>query len=170
MDSIILFEGTFDPPHIGHERIIKQAINELNAMAVIIPTTTESAIVCSNKPSASPFWMRYDMTLGSLGLIKNTAVIKPFDKLTYTIDNVELVKSLWNPKKLYLLTGSDWKDKLKCFKNSNKLLKLVIPYEGLRNDNISSSMIREKVKKNLDISKYVTPGVRGFINLYNLYR
>ena len=165
--NIAIFGGSFDPIHIGHEKII----NELSRIdyihkLIVVPTYL------------NPFKKKYHINpesrfeiLNQMYDINENILISDFEvkrkEATPSIITVEHFKKNFKPKKIFLIIGSDNLKTLHLWNQFNKLNKLVefivINRDGyeVKNDiiqfitidiniNISSSELRNK----LDI-KYI---------------
>jgi nicotinate-nucleotide adenylyltransferase len=165
--NIAIFGGSFDPVHIGHEKIINELskINYINKL-IVVPTYL------------NPFKKKYLLKptdrfeiLKHMYDVNPDILISDFEinrqKSTPSIITVEYYKKLYKPKKIFLIIGSDnlknihlWNE----FEKLNSLVEFIVVnrdgYE-VKNDiiqfktiqmniNISSSSLRDK----LDI-KYI---------------
>ncbi|BFU77915.1 nicotinate (nicotinamide) nucleotide adenylyltransferase [Arcobacter sp. 15-2] len=165
--NIAIFGGSFDPVHIGHEMIINKLshLSYINKL-IVVPTYL------------NPFKKKYLIDpedrfkiLDHMYRKNKNILISDFEinrnESTPSIITVEHFKSLYNPKKIYLVIGSDNLRTLHLWDNFEKLNKLVefivVNRDGyeVKNDiiqfktinmniNISSSSLRDK----LDI-KYI---------------
>jgi len=162
--------GTFDPIHNGHLRLAIEAKEQLSLDKILF--------VPAYIP---PHKLNYNDKKNSkirLQLIKKTLV--PFSKLdvidyeikkkgiSYTIDTVMYLKQKFGKnQKYFFLLGSDWTGKLNTWKDID-LLKKEITFVMVKRDSaketdnsfltidfpimeISSSLIRAKLKKNQNI-------------------
>jgi len=165
--NIAIFGGSFDPVHIGHEKIINKLskINYINKL-IVVPTYI------------NPFKKRYHIQptdrfeiLQHMYEINPDILISDFEinrqEPTPSIITVEHYKAIFKPKKIYLIIGSDNLKNLHLWDEFEKLKELVefivVNRDGyeVKNDiiqfktinmniNISSSSLRDK----LDI-KYI---------------
>ena len=165
--NIAIFGGSFDPVHIGHEKII----NELSKISyihklIVVPTYL------------NPFKKRYHLhptdrfeILEHMYDVNPNILISDFEinreEATPSIITVEHYKEYYKPKKIYLIIGSDNLKNIHLWNEFDKLNELVefivVNRDGyeVKNDiiqfktinmniNISSSSLRDK----LDI-KYI---------------
>lgn len=192
--SICLFGGTFDPPHIGHLIIAEFILTDLDVDKIyFIP----SSIPPHKQPSSySPVSSRVEMLQIS---IKGTPAFQISDielnrpGMSYSVDTIEQIKSKMNLSKeeLYFLIGSDSLVEFQTWKNPEEILSLaqviVAPRPSFSKDmvkpefleqvqflntpqiDISSSMIRERVRKKKSIRYLVLIKVEEYIKKNKLY-
>ncbi len=193
IQKIGILGGTFDPIHMGHLVLAEQVKEKLKLNQVIF-------IPCFSPPhkrgrKLSPAKDRFRMT--QLALEGNpcfsvSGIELKRKGLSYTIHTLRQLKNLYPDSKIYFLTGSDvlneiytWKDPEEIY----KLVKMVIVirpgFDSIDPENhfakksiivritsidVSSSQIREKVKKGQSI-KYLVPfKVEEYIKKRKLYR
>jgi len=191
--KIGILGGTFDPIHLGHLVLAEQVKEKLKLDQVVF-------IPCFCPPhktrrKLSPAKDRFCMT--RLALEDNPFFSVSDIELkrrgpSYTVDTLRQLKDLYPDSKIYFLTGSDvlneictWKDPEQIY----KLVKVVIAerpgFDEFDSENhfakksiivkitgmdVSSSQIREKVKKWKSI-KYLVPfKVEEYIKRKKLYR
>ncbi len=191
--KIGILGGTFDPIHIGHLVLAEQVKEKLKLDQVIF-------IPCFSPPhkrgrKLSPAKDRFHMTQLAL---KGNPFFSVSDielkrkGLSYTVDTLKQLKNLYSDSQIYFLTGSDvlneihtWKDPEKIY----KLVKVVIAtrpgFDEFDPENhfakksiivkitgvdISSSQIRERVKKGQSIKYLVPLKVEEYIKKEKLYR
>lgn len=165
--NIAIFGGSFDPPHIAHETIVSEVIENINVDRLfVVPTYL------------SPFKDRYHLEpkerfelLETLFDEDKKIEVCDFEiqqnRAVPTIETVKYLNEKYTPKKIYLVIGADNLKSLHLWDNFEQLQKLVkfivIFREGyeVKNDiiqfntinmdiDISSTCLRE----NFDI-KYI---------------
>lgn len=157
MDTVALFGGSFDPPHIGHEAIVK-ALQEIKHIDKIIVMPTYL------NPFKSKFYADASTRIEWLKEIFNdykNVEISDFEanqkKQVASIDSVKYLLTKY--KTVYLVIGADNLNSLKKWKNYDELEKLVqfivaprdnikIPSKFLKLDideDISSTDLREDI-------------------------
>lgn len=190
IQKIGVLGGTFDPIHLGHFSLAQIAYEELNLDKVILIPANYPWL---KKPQVlTDSFHRINMI--NL-LIKNYSWLElsNIDVLrggnSYTKDTLEELKIIFsNETKIYLIIGSDSFHDFSKWKNTKRILELadvVIAkrpkFEIKSNDlqhfkmlnssmlDISSTIVREKIKKGLSTSKLITLEVKNYINNNKLY-
>jgi nicotinate-nucleotide adenylyltransferase len=184
-----VFGGLFDPPHIGHLIIAQHVSEEFHLERMLF-------VPAGNPPHKhhySPYGTRYAMT--ELAIAGNEKFIisdieKEMPDKTYTI---EVIKALHGQAgvELYLIIGSDqwleietWKDPEALFKECRIVVVRRPDYEISKDSkfydrimtstapliDISSTMIRARIQKNLSVLYLVTESVQEYITQNNLYK
>lgn len=194
--KILLFGGSFDPIHIGHIEAAKKAIEKLNIDKVIFIPTNQTPLKSNNLVASNKD--RYNMILKSIKENKKLDVsdyeIKKQD-VSYTYNTVKHFKQIYKEDELYFLIGTDrvkdlekWYniDKLKNLitfifvpRNNENLEEIIAKNDFLKKINyvilelpiieISSSYIREKLKKNKNIDDLIDKNCAKYIEELNLY-
>lgn len=194
--KILLFGGSFDPIHIGHIEAAKKAIEKLNIDKVIFIPTNQTPLKSNNLVASNKD--RYNMILKSIKENKKLDVsdyeIKKQD-VSYTYNTVKHFKQIYKEDELYFLIGTDrvkdlekWYniDKLKNLitfifvpRNNENLKEIIAKNDFLKKINyvilelpiikISSSYIREKLKKNKNIDDLIDKNCAKYIEELNLY-
>lgn len=171
--NIAIFGGSFDPPHAGHDEIVKTALNTLYIdKLIIIPTfcspfkTEFSALPKQRFEWCKALWG--ENSENSKILVSDFEILRGLKngQKTPTITSVRHFKELFNPQKIYLIIGADclkslykWAE----FSALNEIVEFVVAsrenfqiptcHKSLKNlqinVNISSSFVRE----NFDFSK-----------------
>ena len=189
-----LFGGTFDPPHIGHLIIAESILSDLDIDKIIfIPSSIPPHKPLHSYSSASS---RVEMLQIS---IKGTPAFQISDielnrpGASYSVDTIKQIKSQMSLSKeeLYFVIGSDSLVEFQTWKNPHEILSLaqviIAPRPLFTKDmvkpefleqvqfldtpqiDISSSMIRERVREKKSIRYYVIPEVLEYIQEKRLY-
>ncbi|MCW8895784.1 MAG: nicotinate (nicotinamide) nucleotide adenylyltransferase [Sulfurimonas sp.] len=158
METIALFGGSFDPPHIGHEAIVKSLCNFKDIDKVIVMPTFLN-------PFKSKFYAPSSLRVKWLKKIfsdyKNVEISSYEVEQKKAVTTITTVKHLLKSyKKIYLCLGADNLALLHKWHSYDELKELVtfviaprdgieIPSEFLRLDideNISSTRLREDIE------------------------
>lgn len=154
MSRCIIYEGVFDPPHVGHFWTLQKAKERLHADAVVVPASDNAAVNLSNKPNASPHALRYAWACQAFS---NIAIVYNTD-LVYTVDIVvDVVLKLRHYTKWYYLTGPQ-KD-LSKYKNSFKIQALADLYTTPQIMNVRSTDVRYRIRNHDVIDGLLAPNL-----------
>ena len=159
METIALFGGSFDPPHIAHEAIVKEALKLKDVEKVVIMPTYLN-------PFKSSFYAPSALRLKWLKEIykpyKNVEISSYEVDLNTKVSSIDSVKYLLKKyNKIYLIIGADNLKTLPKWDRYDELKTLVtfvvahrdnikIPENFLDlkiEDDISSTKLRKKITK-----------------------
>lgn len=161
MENIALFGGSFDPPHIGHETIVKALLNFKDIDKVVIMPTFLNPF--KSKAHAPPS-LRLTWLKEIFGVFQNVLIDDFEVKQKQKVSSIQSVKYLLKKyKKIYLVIGADNLSSLHKWDRYDELKSMVtfvvahrdkikIPEDFIDlnvNVDISSTQLRE----HLDISK-----------------
>ncbi len=198
MERIIVFGGTFDPPHNGHVTLLENAVRAVKpAKVLVIPTGTPPHKNSAHTPAA----LRAAMCACFLPVFPGTMLDETEIHRTgksYTVDTLIALRRRYPHTHFYLPMGSDmllyfrewyqYEQILKmatlvvhCRQNEDKApvqayvksLRKQGAHVVLTNGEIleeSSTEIRQKIAQGKDISALVPPNVLRIIEENNLYR
>jgi len=174
MDTIALFGGSFDPPHIGHEAIIK-ALKKFKDIDKIIIMPTFLNPFKSNFYAPSSIRLKW---LKEIFKEEKNVEISDFEVLqNRQVPTIETVKHLLKSyTKIYLVIGADNLAKLDDWNSYNELRELVTFVIASRDDieipdkfimlsvdeKISSTQLRE----NMELSKLPKKCAEDIYNFY----
>lgn len=191
MQKIGLFFGTFDPIHIGHEKIAKYFLNKYFDEVWFVITPLNPDKVNENLTDQS---IRLEMTQKYCDNeldFKYSDIEFGLPKPNYTADTLDEFKRNYKNLNFSIIMGEDNLVGLENWKNYNKILEskiYVYPRENQKTKNyklknhesvvfsdapfmrISSSEIRDLIKKNNDISHLVPDQIFEYISKNGLYR
>lgn len=195
-----LMGGTFDPIHNGHLLLAENSRKAFNLDKIIfmpagIPPHKKDKHLSSNTH-------RYNMTLLAINsnrhfFLSDMELKK--EGISFTIDTIKYLKSLYIDTEIYFILGSDSLFQIDTWKDYQELLTLchfiVAPRPNCHNEklentvntlnslynssihivegpvlDISSSEIRDRVRKGLSISYLVPKPVEEYIYKHGLYK
>lgn len=185
MDRIGVFGGRFDPPHIAHmiHAMLVKEIFDFKRL-LFIPSAAPP-----HKTVHASFEDRVKMlSLAIEGKMEfDVSLIEKEEMLSYTVDTLTSIKKKHSDTALYLIVGRDEYDALDTWKNPERIMDLaeliVLPRNGVGKNkinknaqfpdlpliNISSSMIRERIR-NGKSARYMLPSkVEEYILKKNIY-
>ncbi|QQG40921.1 MAG: nicotinate (nicotinamide) nucleotide adenylyltransferase [Candidatus Levyibacteriota bacterium] len=186
--KIALFGGRFDPPHIGHYLVATQILEKR-------PDIKEVWFVPAYKHQWKPIIANGKDRINMLSAFADSR-IKILDieinkkGISYTIDTIQEIKKSFNHT-LYWIVGSDILSEFTRWERAEELINLttflvfprdpLLPPKTLPNGfetvlghdlittNLSSTIIRNRVKKNLPITCLVPKEVEDYIVKHKLY-
>lgn len=185
---IAIYGGSFNPMHIGHEKIVDYVLNNLNMdKIIIIPVGIPSHRENNLEQSDTRLKICKEIFKGNKKIEVSDIEIKSKGK-SYTYDTLLKLMDLYGENnEFFEIIGEDSLKSLKTWKNYEELLKICkfivfrrkddkniqIDEEFLNNKNIiileneyydiSSTEIRNMVKNNEDISDFVNKKVKKLI-------
>ena len=185
---IAIYGGSFNPMHIGHEKIVDYVLDNLNMdKIIIIPVGIPSHRENNLEQSDTRLKICKEIFKGNKKIEVSDIEIKSEGK-SYTYDTLlKLIDLYGENKEFFEIIGEDSLKSLKTWKNYEELLKICkfivfrrkddkniqIDEEFLNNKNIiileneyydiSSTEIRNMVKNNEDISAFVNKKVKKLI-------
>ncbi|AVQ25413.1 nicotinate (nicotinamide) nucleotide adenylyltransferase [Fusobacterium periodonticum] len=185
---IAIYGGSFNPMHIGHEKIVDYVLNNLNMdKIIIIPVGIPSHRENNLEQSDTRLKICKEIFKGNKKIEVSDIEIKSEGK-SYTYDTLlKLIDLYGENNEFFEIIGEDSLKSLKTWKNYEELLKICkfivfrrkddkniqIDEDFLNNKNIiileneyydiSSTEIRNMVKNNEDISAFVNKKVKKLI-------
>ncbi len=115
--KILLYGGTFDPPHEGHINLLKAAVEQIKPNRVIVmPAGTPP----HKKASTTPASLRLAMCscfrqLGEQIQISDWEISRRTK--SYTIDTIQMLKKQFADAQIYLCIGSDMLESFETWKD-----------------------------------------------------
>jgi len=185
--KIGIFGGSFNPIHRGHIEMANLAIEKLNLDRLYLVPVGTPCHKCDKD-----FVSGQDrMAMINLACLKNKKLY-PCDyeinseKVSYTYDTLLKIVERHPNSLIYEIIGEDSAEYLTSWKNYDKMSDLckfvffkrkgycsttngLLTIEAPLFD-LSSTMIREKIKNNEPLTKYLTPEVGEYIRQHRLYK
>lgn len=183
-----IFGGLFDPPHLGHLIIAQTVLEEFRLNQIIFVPAGNPP----HKRKYSPYRIRFKLTEAAIKNNKNFS-LSPIESQiagkTYTVEVIKAIKQKINGQ-FYLIIGSDQWHEIKTWKDPQELLKycalIVVPRPAYKIKvksffskkifiahtpliQISSTVIRKRVKQKQTIQYFVPPAVNNYIKKKKLY-
>jgi len=126
--KILLFGGSFDPPHNGHLSILKEAAQYIDFDRIIImPTGTPT----HKKSCMVPFDVRHYMAQLAFGNVDKDAEVSDYEgnnlKDDYTYLTLRYLKEKYDNADIFMLIGSDSLFSIRNWKNSKEILANCTP-------------------------------------------
>jgi len=189
-----IFGGTFNPIHHGHLINIELIRENFNLdLIILIPAKVPVHKTLADSVSAADRLKMVELAITGIKYFEVSGMEINRESASYTIATLEELKTMYPGDDLFLIIGSDSFNELDTWKEYEKILReyqiIVMQRPGdlqLRADlltpafkvemqkesmiEISSSIIRDRVKKNLPIRYYTTDDVINFIRNKGLYK
>ena len=132
-----IYGGTFNPPHIGHERAAKEAADQLGLdLLVVVPVgIPPHKPLPPGSPSAD---IRLFMAHTAFYRSRNTIVSNievTNQEPSFTVETVSVIKQIYPDADLFLLLGADMYLTLETWKDYRTLLQIVTPAVFSRSPN-----------------------------------
>ena len=179
--KIGIFGGSFNPPHKFHKEIIEYLLNNKYLDKVIVQPTGDNY----KKKDLIQFLNRVEMCKLMFGDIAEISTIGN-EGYDYTYEVMDYYRKVYPKDDLFFICGEDNISYIDSWKNSKYLTDnykfLVIardniniedkPYivkVNLKQNDISSTMIRAKIKAGDKVDEYLSKEVIEYIYKYNLY-
>ena len=197
MRKIGLFGGSFNPPHKGHEHLAKVLYEALKLDEVIlIPAKKPPHKSDSEYAPAEDRLKMCELLAESYDWMRTDSYELQQERVSYSYYTVKHFKKLYPEDKLYFLAGGDmlssftewhrWQEilgmaSLACIAREQKEYEKLLPYaENLRQTGeiflvnaeiftVSSTKIRDMIRKNQNSSCYLSEKIVKYIREKNLY-
>lgn len=187
IEKIGIFGGSFNPIHRGHIEMADLAIRELGLDRLYIVPVGTPCHRCDRN-----FVSGHDrMAMIKLACSKNEKLYPcnfevNSDEVSYTYDTLLKIAEIHPDSLIYEIIGEDSAEYLTSWKNYDKMVDLCkfvfFKRKGYQSTvdglltieaplfDLSSTMIREKIKNNEPLDKYIVPEVEEYIREHRLYR
>ena len=186
--KIYFFGGTFDPPHKAHKLIYKYCLNLCDKF-IFFPAKCSPGKKIPNSNSKDRLNM-LDLLIDKED--KSKVIIDDFELVngnnqSFTIDTIYYLKKKFKNSSISMVIGYDQYQNLNNWKDYNKILKLInivcfnrgeiIPdnkFDLIKfiefNHDISSTLVRKKIKNNKISKEFLNSSVCNYIINKNLYK
>ncbi|WP_066194232.1 MULTISPECIES: nicotinate-nucleotide adenylyltransferase [Gracilibacillus] len=186
MRRIGLFGGTFDPPHYGHLLMAEQAYQQLELDEVwFIPSFQPPHKAEAKTTALDRLEMTSEAIKGHPAFLVDPIEVEQ-ETVSYTLNTVRALTEMFPDNAFYFIIGGDMVEYLPKWSDIDLLLQLVTfvgvnrpghtletPYPVKEVQmpliDISSTMIRKRVKENRSIRYLTPPEVIAYINKRQLY-
>jgi len=196
--KIGIFGGLFNPPHIGHLIIVQWVLEEFNLDKIIFVPAFNPPHKLKYLPYSVRYKMTELAIKDNENFIISN-IEKNIHGKTYTVEVIRALKdrlhlfphpSRKDETEFYLIIGADQWGEIETWRNPEKLFDeckiIVLPRPNYKIKkkqpfykkiliskspliNISSSVVRERIKKGLDIRYFVPETVLKYIKKHKLY-
>ena len=189
--NVYFFGGSFDPPHLGHLKIIETCFDRFDITRFILIPANQSPLK-KNKPIASQIH-RIEMLKLLIDNFDNKITIDDWEIIrsgpSYTCDTIEYLIEKYPGCCFFMILGYDQFVSFKNWKNYKKILNSVKIIVFNRSDenftliqgvdiikienfqfNISSENIRKKINNGKLLISDLPLKVNNYINEHGLYK
>jgi nicotinate-nucleotide adenylyltransferase len=182
--KIALFGGSFNPPHVCHLMICYYVLETTDVDKVWLIPCYQHAF----DKELVAFHHRFNMCSLAVEIFNKRVEVSNVEEeqkgISWTIDTVRYLKELYPDVEFEWIVGSDVTREFTSWKDFDLLQKMItfriIPRNGYLGDikeggpgiffpNISSTLIRNRIKKGLSISHLVPKSVEKYIREHRLY-
>lgn len=191
--KIALFGGAFDPPHLGHSQVAENLISQKIVDEVwFVPVYKHPWAKKLHKEFLTPYSQRVKMLELLVEAVnqkaENSAKIAHFKDVSYTYDTLIYFSQKYPEHEFFWVMGSEYLSKFDAFLETHpKLLDFtfyiyprvgfelepiydnMIALKNMPEIEISSTMVRERVKDEENVEELVEDGVRDKIIEWKLY-
>lgn len=186
MKKIGLLGGTFDPPHIGHLTMAEEAYEKLNLDEVWFIPSAEPPHKEQAKVSAVDRLLMLKVALEPVNYFKINTIELQRQGKSYTYDTIQALKEQYPAYQFYFIIGADMVEYLPNWYKIDQLIELV-QFVGVKRPDyqldtsypviildtpgldISSTMIRERLKLNRSVKYLIPERVLSLIKEKGLY-
>jgi nicotinate-nucleotide adenylyltransferase len=190
IQKIGVLGGTFDPIHFGHFSLARSSYEELNLDKIILVPTNYpwlkkplSLTESSHRIKMIELFIKNKSWLE----LSNIDILRGGN--SYTKDTLEELMTIFSKRtKMYLIIGSDSLNDFSKWKDHSRIVELAEIVVAKRPDfeinlkdhqdfimlnssmlNISSTIVRDNIKKDLSIDGLISLEVKNYINNNKLY-
>ena len=181
-----IYPGSFNPLHIGHMKIVDMSLEKLGLDKVIV--------VPLNSYWDKSITVSMEERIKMLKLIESDKVVVDDNcPDTYACDIINKVNKDYNNPDIYYIIGADSLESIERWKNIEEVLKYnfvvttrsgfdvkqLIKDKGLDeskftvidfNMDVSSTVVRNKIKEGLNVDDLLDSRIYGYIIKNNLYK
>lgn len=187
MKRIGILGGTFDPPHLGHLIISNEVLNAFQLDEIwFMPNQEPPHKKQSHAINDADRVNLLKLAISGHPKFKIELIELERSGPSYTYETMKILKERHPDQQFYFIIGADMIEYLPKWKNIDELIKLVqfigvnrpsykhesqypILFRDVPNMEISSSLIRKRLKENETIQYLVPDSVRNYIKENNLY-
>ncbi len=122
---IAIFGGSFDPPHIGHEKIAKKVLKKLNIDKLIVIPSFLNPLKTSSFLEANTRYKLLKKIFKGKKKVKVSNYEVKQNRPVYSIETIKYMKKKYKADKIYLIIGADNYNSFHLWSKYKKIKKLV---------------------------------------------
>ena len=183
-----VFGGSFDPVHLGHKNLVVECKKRLNLDKVLVIPAACSPFKEDRPPIASPEQRleMLKMTFEDLEGVEVSDIEIKRGGLSFTVDTIRDLANQYSNDQLFLLMADSTYERFQEWKSSEEIQTLshLVFVSSKKEENqmdknvtsieipwiqISSTIIRRKLKRGDTCKKYLSSKVLDFISTNGLY-
>lgn len=197
--KIAIFGGSFNPIHNAHIKLVQRFVSEVSLDFVyFVPTYVTPLKDNTSVISADHRLKMCELALTAFDNFKVSDVEIKRQGMSYSSDTIAYFKELYKDSELYFIMGADMFLTLEKWHNFEYIFENVTILTAPRDDSdyavlldkseeykkysckahitkdiiedLSSTMLRDMIKNNKDVSAYMNKDVISYIAYHNLYR
>lgn len=149
--KIALFGGSFDPPHLGHQSIVSNALENLDINKLIIMPTFINPFKSSFFADEKQRFLWIKKIWGDLDRVELCDFEIKQNRPVPTIESVEYLEKIYKPSKFYCIVGADHLAGLKSWHSFERLIEKV-EFIIAHRDNINIPQNFQKLNTRIAIS------------------
>lgn len=193
-----VFGGTFNPPHVGHMVLAVWAVEQLNLdRLLLVPNRLPPHKQIEDDPGPPERLRMCELASDCLNKVEASDLETAFDGHSYTVDTLRRVQQRFRPDQISLIIGADQAEKFAGWKDPQTIIEMAqIAVAGRGEDtlesaasklliavpnatvatieipriDVSSSVIRDRVKQGLDVQPLLDERVAKLISASSYYR
>jgi nicotinate-nucleotide adenylyltransferase len=191
LKKIGCFPGTFDPMHFGHLNLIDFFIKETDLDEIWIIITPLNPFKSKCLTTKEERFKMVELSLSNKKDVKISKIEFLLDKPYYTINTLRELSEKYPENKFVLLIGEDNLYRFNKWKNYQEILESYMLYVYPRKSDFSipeyikthpsikffkapkiknsSSQIRKKIAKNINVTNFIHPKVYQYIKENKIY-
>ena len=159
--KIALFGGSFDPPHLGHDSVVKNALKSLDIDKLIIMPTYISPFKSSFYADEKQRFRWAKKVWGGLDRVELCDFEIRQNRPVPSIETALYLQEFYNPSKFYLIIGADNLKGLRSWHDFDKLSSIV-EFIIAKRSKIAIPRHFKQLNTNIDIS---SSSIRSNLNL-----
>ena len=181
MNRILVFGGTFDPPHLAHVEIPKKAMDFLNCEHILYIPAYQSPLKDEPATAASHRLAMLHLALQNAPWATISTIEIEAKGTNYTIDTLEKLHQKYD--EMQLLIGADQWNQFEQWHRHEDILRIanpaIMPRDGfgisdkrllpIEPFQCSSKTVRSLIKQKNATNQFLSPAVTEYITTHNLY-